>query len=57
VTRKQAVRSAVREFSERVLDGVLSPFVAYFAEERNLSAKDRAQLRAILERGDKPKGK
>ena len=48
VPRRKAVRSAVKEFSSRVLDGLLSPFVAYFAEERNLTPEDIAQIEKVL---------
>lgn len=45
---RKAVKSAIREFSERVLNGLLSPFVAYFAEEENLLSEDVAQLEKII---------
>ncbi len=48
--RAEAVRSAVREFSDRVLDGVLSPFVACFSEEKDLTPDDVAQLEEIIRR-------
>ena len=48
VPRAKAVRSAVREFSSRVLDGLLSPFVAYYAEEKDLSPEDVARLEEII---------
>ena len=50
VPRERAVRRAVREFSRRVLDGVLSPFVAYYAEEGELSEEDLARLEGIVRR-------
>ena len=50
VPRKKALRSAVKDFSNRVLDGLLSPFVAYYAEEKELSAEDLEQLEEILQR-------
>ena len=55
--RKKAVRSAVKEFSSRVLDGLLSPFVAYYTEEKNLSSDDIAALEAIIKRHRKKGGK
>ena len=55
VPRDKAVRSAVREFSERVLGGLLSPFVAYYAEEKGLSQDDVAKLRKIIDT-DPPEG-
>ncbi len=57
VPRRKAVRSAVREFSGRVLDGLLSPFVAYYAEEKDLSPEDLAQIEEILKRHRKKEGK
>jgi BlaI family penicillinase repressor len=48
VPRSRAVRSAIREFTGRVLDGVLSPFVAYYAEERGLTSEEVAQLEEII---------
>ena len=50
VGRGKAVQSAIREFSNRVLDGLLSPFVAYYAEQDKLSPADIAQLEEILKR-------
>ena len=57
VPRGKAVRGAVREFTSRVLDGVLSPFVAYYAEDRELSAEDAAQLEQLLAQYRRKKGK
>ena len=50
VPRPTALRLAVQEFSDRVLGGLLSPFVAYYAESRDLSPEDLAQLEELLER-------
>ena len=50
VPRDKAVRRAVREFSTRVLDGLLTPFVAYYIEEHDLSPEEVAQLEAIVRR-------
>ena len=57
VTQKKALRSAVKEFSNRVLDGLLSPFVAYYAQEKELSAEDIALLEDILKEHRKGGGK
>ena len=57
VPRARAVKSAVREFADRVLDGVLAPFVAYFAEDRRLSQEDLAQLEDLIRRQRGQKGK
>jgi BlaI family penicillinase repressor len=56
VARKKAQRSAIREFSNRVLDGVLSPFVAYFAEEKQLTAEDLAKLQELIRRYQRKPG-
>ena len=48
IPRRKAVRSAVREFSSRVLDGLLSPFVAYYAEDAGLGPQDLAELERII---------
>lgn len=50
VPREKAVWAAICEFSNRVLDGVLSPFVAYYAEQKDLSPEDLAQLEEVLKR-------
>jgi len=56
VSRRKGLRSAIRLFSERVLDGALSPFVAYYAEEKNLTPEDAAELEKLLKRHEKGKG-
>ena len=55
--RKTAVRAAVKEFSGRVLDGLLSPFLAYYTEEKDLSPNDIATLEEIIKRHRKNGGK
>jgi len=50
VAQKKAVWQAICEFSNRVLDGALTPFVAYYAEQKNLTPEDLAQLEKILKR-------
>ncbi len=57
VPRRKGLRSAIRQFSERVLDGALSPFVAYYAEEKRLTPADVAELEKLLKRHKKGKGK
>ena len=57
VARDKAVFAAVRDFSNRVLDGVLAPFVAYYAEEKDLSPEDLAKLEKIIKRHRKRRGK
>ena len=55
--RDKAVFAAVRDFSNRVFDGVLAPFVAYFARQNSLSPEDLDQLEEIIERHRKRGGK
>ena len=50
VQRQNAVRYAMREFIGRVLDGALTPFVAYYIEEKGLSEEDLVQLEAFVDR-------
>ena len=54
--RGRAIRSAVKEFSTRVLDGLLSPFVAYYAEQENLDEEDLKQLEEIIRKHRKKGG-
>jgi len=49
IPQKRAIQSAVREFSDRVLNGLSAPFIAYYAEEKGLTPKDVAALRRILD--------
>jgi len=56
VPRTRAVRRAVRDFSSSVLDGLLAPFVAYYAEEKGLSPDDLAQLEEIIRQHRKSGG-
>ncbi len=48
VKRSKAIDQALQEFSSRVLDGMLSPVVAYFAKEESLSDEDLDELRRLL---------
>jgi len=48
VPRSRALRQAVSEFSDRVLGGLVSPFVAYYVESKGLSPEDLAQLEQIV---------
>ena len=57
VTKRKAVGQAVSEFSQRVLDGILTPFVAYYAEDKGLSEQEIAELQQILDRSRKEKGR
>jgi BlaI family penicillinase repressor len=56
VSRQKGLRSAIKRFSETVLGGALSPFVAYYAAEKRLSPEDIAELEKLLKRRQKEKG-
>lgn len=49
VRREKAVFSAVRDFSNRVLDGAFSPFVANFARQNDLTHEDIEELKRIIQ--------
>ena len=53
--RKKGLHSAIKQFSDRVLGGALSPLVAYYAEEKRLSPEDVAELEKLLKRYQKEK--
>ena len=48
VGKGELLRGLVREFVERALGGSPSPFVAYLAEDAQLSAQDVAELRRLI---------
>lgn len=56
VPRQKAISGAIREFSRRVLDGALGPFVAYFAQQHDLSREDLDQLEEVLRRHRRNEG-
>jgi BlaI family penicillinase repressor len=56
VPRQKGLRWAIKQFSERVLGGALSPFVAYYAEEKQLTPEDVAELEKLLKRHQRGKG-
>ncbi len=49
VERAKAIHQALQEFSTRVLDGMLSPVVAYFSEKEQLSDEDAKELQSLLD--------
>lgn len=57
-TRRQVMRSMVREFVDRVFDGAAEPLVAHLVSDRRLSAQDREEIRRLLDEkdGDDDKG-
>jgi predicted transcriptional regulator len=50
IPHEKAVKGAIRSFVDRVLDGGLSPFVAYLAEHGDLSPEELDQLGEIVKR-------
>jgi len=46
--RDDLMRGLVREFIEKSLGGSVSPMVAYLSDAKNLSEKEKADLRAIV---------
>ncbi|MEW6354876.1 MAG: BlaI/MecI/CopY family transcriptional regulator [Planctomycetota bacterium] len=56
VARKMALKEAIKDFSERVLNGLLSPFVAYYAEREKLTSEDIAELERIVRRHRRKRG-
>jgi predicted transcriptional regulator len=47
--KADVLKGLVRDFRERVLEGTLEPFVAYLAEERDLSDEEIEALRHLLD--------
>lgn len=56
VSRDDAQRSAVRDLLDRAFEGAVSPLLHFLADERSLSARDRRELQAILDR-EEPGGR
>jgi BlaI family penicillinase repressor len=54
--KRKAIQAAIEDFSDRVLDGLLSPFVAYYAERKSLSKEDLDQLEEIVRQHREKKG-
>jgi predicted transcriptional regulator len=48
VEKAEMLRGLVREFVEKALAGSVSPFFAYLAQEKNLSAEEIAALEQLL---------
>ena len=49
VQKGELLRGLVRDFVEGALGGSLSPFVAYLAEDAQLTARDVAELKKLIE--------
>ncbi len=58
VSQQKARRSAVRSLLDQAFDGALGPLVHFLAEEEQLTAREKKELRKILEgeAEDKDKG-
>jgi|SRR5581483_3433762 len=54
VPKRKLMRGLVRDFVEKTLGGSVSPFVAYLAEDANLSAEDVEELKAVVRGLDVP---
>lgn len=54
-TREQMTRKEVRSFVDRVLEGSLTPVLAHFIEDRDLTPDEITRLRQILETGCRKK--
>ena len=52
LTREAWLTQASRGFLDRLFDGRIAPLVAHFGEQKALTRKDIAELRALLEKLD-----
>ena len=48
VPKAQLLQNLVRDFMDRALGGSLSPFVAYVAEEANVSEEEYQELQRLM---------
>jgi predicted transcriptional regulator len=55
-TQRQMMRVMVREFVDRVFDGAAEPLVAHLVSDRRLSARDRDEIRRLLDEKDGKEG-
>ncbi len=51
-TQRQMMRLMVREFVDRVFDGAADSLVAHLVSDRKLSARDREEIRKLLDKED-----
>ncbi len=56
VSQQKARLSAFRSLLDQAFDGAVGPLVHFLAEEKQLSAKERKELRRILESEAESKG-
>lgn len=57
VPKGELLRNLVRDFVSKALGGSVSPFVAYLADEAEMSESDVAQLRKVVRELQKPEAK
>ena len=51
-SQRQMMRVMVREFVDRVFDGAADSLVAHLVSDRKLSARDRAEIRKLIDKED-----
>lgn len=51
-SQRQMMRVMVRDFVDRVFDGAADSLVAHLVSDRKLSARDRAEIRKLLDEED-----
>jgi len=51
-TQRQMMRVMVRDFVDRVFDGAADSLVAHLVSDRKLSARDRAEIRKLIDKED-----
>jgi BlaI family penicillinase repressor len=56
VSQRKARLSAFRSLLDQAFDGAVGPLVHFLAEEKQLTAKEKRELRKILEREAEDKG-
>jgi BlaI family transcriptional regulator, penicillinase repressor len=56
-TRQQVVGAMVKDFVNRVFDGAAQPLLLHLATSETLSAKERTELRRLIEKTPQPAGK
>jgi BlaI family transcriptional regulator, penicillinase repressor len=55
--RAKAEKQALKDFSNRVLGGILSPMIAFLSQENTLSEEDVDELEQLLDQYRKRKGR
>jgi predicted transcriptional regulator len=55
-SRQQVVGAMVKDFVNRVFDGAAQPLLLHLATSETLSAKERAELRRLIERTPNEEG-